>query len=409
MRAFYYLEETCENLRQHKLRSILTGFGVTWGILLLVILLGVGEGFYWGVFRQFAGYAQNSMWFWAGQRAAGDHALFTAPLLQKLPNSVPGIEYVTPVDQEFGAILLNDRGEDYNKASLKGVGVSYDQVGQLVLEKGRFLNSRDVALNRPVCVIGNDVQSTLFKREDPIGQFMSVDGYYFQVVGTLDKDAAFNRQEQRAVLIPWQTFQKTFNRGTEFGHFRVSLQPGAVAQAVENEVRIYLAEQLRFDQSDPRTLYVFNFGEQAQKFNELFQGVRLFLGVIGACMLLSGVVGVSNMMLVLVKERTQEIGIRKVLGASSQEILMMVLAESIFISLAAGTVGMLAGVGSIYVLNRVLDYIDPAQHLLIAHLAFKFSAAIAALLLLVIAGAMAGIMPAKRATSILPIEALNTE
>lgn len=408
MFALYYLEETYHNLRQNKLRSILTGLGVTWGIFLLVILLGVGEGFYHGVFRNFSGYAQNSIWFWNGQRASGDALLFTAPLLDKLQGRIASIKHITPVVWGQSS-LLNYMGEDYNKASVKGVGTSYDQVGQLVLEKGRFLNHRDSTYSRPVCVIGNDVQSTLFKREDPIGKFINVNGYYFQVIGSLDKEATFNREEQRSVLIPLHTFYKTFNWGAEFWHFRISLQPEAIAQVVEEQVRTYLAEQLCFDKTDRRTLYAANFGKQAQTFNKLFHGVRIFLWTVGLCMLLSGVMGVSNMILVLVKERTQEIGIRKVLGASSQEILMMILSESIFISLTSGIVGMLAGIGSIYGINRILDYIDPTQSLLLAHLEFKFSAAIAALLILVLAGAIAGIMPAKRATAILPIKALNTE
>ena len=409
MLAFHYLEEAYEQLRQHKLRSSLTGFGVAWGIFLLVLLLGVGEGFYRGVYRQFSGYAQNNMWFWGGQRVAGDYIRFTAPLLNKLQNSIAGIACITPVYREFGPSLLNYLGEDYNNASLKGVGISYDQVGQLVLGQGRFLNSRDEAFTRPVCVIGNDIQSTLFKSKNPIGKFISINGQYFQVVGTLDKEAAFNREEQKAVLMPSNTFRKTFNKHTGFQHFRLSLQPQAVASTVENKVRTYLAEQLCFDKADRRTLYVFNLGKQAQSFDKLFHGVRLFLWVVGGCMLLSGVIGVSNMMLVLVKERTQEIGIRKVLGASTQEILLMVLSEAILISLAAGTVGMLAGVGSIYGLNRLLDYVDPSQQLLIAHLAFKPSTAITALILLVIAGATAGLVPARRATKILPIKALTSE
>ena len=165
----------------------------------------------------------------------------------------------------------------------------------------------------------------------------------------------------------------------------------------------------RQDKSDAKALYAFNFGKETQKFNDLFGGIRTFLWAIGVCLLLSGMIGVSNMVLVSVKERTQEIGIRKVLGANYKEILAMVLSESIFISLTAGIMGMTAGMGAIYLLNRVLDYIDPTQSLLIARLAFKLPEALVALLLLVIAGAVAGIIPAKRATNILPVKALNTE
>ena len=409
MSVFYYLEETFQNLRQHKLRSMLTGFGVAWGIFILVLLLGVGEGFYHGTFRKFSGYAKNSVWFWGGQRAAGDPVLFSAPLLYKMKHSIAEIQHLSPVAMGYQPVLLRYMGEDYNQAAVQGISASYAQISQLILKKGRFLNERDESTARPVCVIGHDVQRILFKREDPIGKFMSVGGHYFQVVGTLDKDAAINRREQKSVLTSFQTFCQTFNRSAECQEFRISLQPGTIAQTVEQEVRTYLAERLCFDQSDAKELYVFNFGKETQKFNDLFGGIRVFLWTIGVCLLLSGMMGVSNMVLVSVKERTQEIGIRKVLGASSKEILVMILSESVFISLTSGIVGMAAGIGSICLLNRVLDYADPAQNLLIAHLAFRLPAAMAALLLLVMAGALAGMMPAKKATDILPIQALNTE
>lgn len=397
----YYLEESFENLRQNKLRSILTGFGVAWGIFLLVILLGVGEGFYKGVSRKFSGYAQNSVWFW---RPQGD---VTESILNKLQASVVGIEHIAPIGW-FPSSPLNYQNEDYS-ADVKGVGISYGQVAQLMLGEGRFLNTRDKALHRPVCVIGHEVQTNLFKNEAPIGKFISIDGYYFQVVGTLDREEALNKEEGKAVLVPLQTMQKTFNLGTGLRSFRMSLQPGASSQKIEDEVRAYLAKQLRFDKANPRELYIGNFSKRVQQFNALFQGIRLFLWVIGICMLLSGIVGVSNMMFVLVKERTQEIGIRKVIGASAQEILLMIMTEAISISLVAGTIGMLAGIGGIQLLNQLLDYVDPMQQSSLSHLVFRPSAAIAALVLLVIAGAVAGLMPARRATAILPIKALNSE
>ncbi|MCU0318067.1 MAG: ABC transporter permease [Amoebophilaceae bacterium] len=409
MSALYYVEEVYQNLRQHKLRSVLTGFGVAWGIFILVILLGAGEGFYHGTFRKFAGYAKNSVWFWGGQRVSGHRVLFSAPLLDKMQHKIEGIQYATLVARPYGPVLVSYLEEEYNQAAVQGVGASYAQVSQLVLQRGRFLSERDETNARLVCVVGYDIQRILFKKKDPIGQFLSVGGMYFQVVGTLAKDAATNRREQKSVFIPFHTFCETFNQSAECDEFRLALYPGAMAQTIEQEVRAYLARQLRFEQSNEKALYAFNFGKETEKFNALFHGIRLFLWAVGVCLLLSGVVGVGNMMLVQVKDRTQEIGIRRVLGASAREILVMILSESIFISLTAGIVGMVAGVGAIYLLNRVLDYMDPTQSLLMAHLVFKLSSAVVALLLLIIAGAVAGIMPAKRAINILPINALNTE
>ena len=349
------------------------------------------------------------MRIWAGQRAAGDQIMFTAPLLYKLSGNVKGIKNITPVVGGRQSSLLTYGREDYNKALIRGVGFSYASIGRLALAQGRFLNSRDEALARPVCVIGKQVQRTLFKDEAPIGKFISVNGHYFQVVGTLAGWNPFNRGERKSVLIPFQTFCKTFNWGTEFWHFRLSLRPWKNAQAAEDGIRAYLAEQLCFDKEDERTLEFFSTAKQAQSFDSLFGSIRIFLWIIGILTLLGGAVSVSNMMLVGVKERTQEIGVRKVLGAGYQEILLMILSESVFISLTSGIVGILAGMGSIQVINKLLDYMDPDEALLIAHLEVQFPAIVASLALLVVVGAIAGLMPARKATSILPIKALNTE
>lgn len=165
----------------------------------------------------------------------------------------------------------------------------------------------------------------------------------------------------------------------------------------------------QFDSADQNALYIHNIDVQVQAFTTLFRNIRFFLWVIGSCMLFSGIVGINNMMLVAVKERTQELGIRKIFGASAQETLIMILSESILLSLTVGVVGMLVGMMAIYGLNNLLDYMGPTLHLTMAHLVFRLPAAIAALLLLVISGAVAGIVPAKRAMAILPIKALNTE
>jgi len=339
----HHLEETYQNLRQHRHRSVLTGFGVTWGIFMLIILLGAGEGFYNGVARQFAGYAQNTMRFWGGWRKAGDVILFTAPLLHKLSKNVAGIQYVSPVAGGYQPSWLTYGHEYYDQALIKGVSCKHAKVGQLALSQGRFLNPRDEALTRPVCVIGQQVQQILFKGESPIGKFINVNGHYFQVVGTLAGGDSFNREERQSVLVPHVVFCKAFNWGAEFWHFRASLMPGVNAQAIEQDIRTYLAEQLYFDPTNKRALHVYNLSKEAQSFHNLFRNIRIFLWVIGICTLLGGIVGISNMMLVGVKERTQEIGIRKVLGASYQEILLMILSESVFISLAAGIVGVVAG------------------------------------------------------------------
>ncbi|MEM9416893.1 MAG: ABC transporter permease [Bacteroidota bacterium] len=394
----YYLEESFENLRQNKFRSILTGFGVAWGIFLLVLLLGAGESLYNGTSKNFSRYAENFISFWSPSSP------YTTPLLNKLQASIKDIEHIAP-SIWFSSSKLRYQGEDYSASTLQGVGIHYAQIMKLVLDQGRFFNQRDETLTRQVCVIGHDVKTALFKKEDPIGKFISVDGRYHQVIGTLDSNTSFNKAFQERVFVPMQWIQKTYGI-TGFDQFLVSLKAGVSAQAVEDKTKTYLLEQLHPGKTESAKIYTYNNKKEVEKFNTLFNVIRLFLWLVGICMLLSGIVGVSNMMFVLVKERTQEIGIRKVIGASAQEILLMVMTEAIFISLVAGIVGMLAGVGSIHLLNRLIDYINPSM---LGHLVFRPSAAITALILLVTAGAIAGLMPARRATAILPIKALNSE
>lgn len=394
----YYLEESFANLRQNKLRSILTGFGVAWGIFLLVLLLGAGESLYNGTSKNFSRYAENFISFWSYPSPC------TTPLLNKLQANVEGIEHIAPAIW-FGSPQLRYQGEDYVAENLRGVGTHYAQIMKLALDQGRFFNQRDETLTRQVCVIGHDVKTALFKENDPIGKFISVDGRYHRVIGTLDSNTSFNKEFQKRVFVPMQWIQKTYGI-TGFSQFLVSLKAGVSAQAVEDKTKTYLLEQLYPGKTESNKIYTHNNKKQVEEFNALFNVIRLFLWIVGICMLLSGIVGVSNMMFVLVKERTQEIGIRKVIGASSREILLMVMTEAVFISLVAGIVGMLAGVGSIHLLNRLIDYIDPSM---LGQLVFRPSAAIVALVLLVVAGAVAGLMPARRATAILPIKALNSE
>ena len=396
----YYLEESFANLRQNKLRSTLTGFGVAWGIFLLVLLLGAGESLYNGTSKRFSRYAENFIHFFSRHPC-------TTPLLDKLQANVEEIEHVAPY-VGAGSPKLRYQGESYSANYLQGVGIHYTQIMKLTLDEGRFFNYRDGALTRSVCVIGHEVKTTLFKKENPIGKFISIDGRYHQVIGTLDGDAAFNKDYQQEVFVPIQWIQKNYSR-TEFHTFFVSLKAGVSAQKVEEKVKAYLLEQFRVGKTESAKIYTYNNKKQVEEFNALFNVIRLFLWIVGICMLLSGIVGVSNMMFVLVKERTQEIGIRKVIGASAREILLMVMTEAVFISLVAGIIGMLAGVGSIHLLNQLMDYVGPMQKSSLGHLVFRPSAAIAALILLVVAGAVAGLMPARRATAILPIKALNSE
>lgn len=407
MSVVYYLEETYQNLKHHKLRSVLTGLGVTWGIFILVILLGAGEGFANGVMKRFSGFARNVITCYSGYTPERGWIQFKVSWLNQLRHNV-GIQYITPLS--YNTCDISHRGK-HQKKQVVSADVCYHKIAQLELKKGRFLNSQDAIYARPVCVIGDRIKNTFFKEEDPIGKFIEVRGTYLQVVGVLDKDAPLNSKDQDHVLIPFQTFARLYNPDilNMCYEFKILLHPRADSKRTEKEVRAYLNEHLQLTDSDTDAIRIWNVNAIVNLHHKLFRNIRLFLWVIGIFILLNGILGISNMMLVAVHERTQELGIRKVLGASARETRIMVLTEAICISLISGMVGMVAGMGVIHVLNGILDYMHHGPNVMMDHLVFRLPVALAALFLLVIAGAIAGIVPAKRAMAILPIQALNTE
>lgn len=410
--SYHVFKESLQNLRAYKLRSLLTGFGVVWGIFILVILLSVGEGFYNGVFEKFKGYAHNVLWCWGRESQEGERIRFSLSALRSLERSVPDVQYAVPV-VNFGRsnAMYSQYGTRFY-GDLKGTQAYYQQAGLLEIVKGRFLNSRDEALARTVCVIGHQLCEALFGDRDPIGEIVTVEGVCFRVVGVFDKDALGNRDVHSSLVTPIQTLSNTTNPGVQdhFGHFQASMRSDARdPEQVEQAVRAHLASQLGFKSTDKEAVHFFNLSQRMQSFHSLFHSIRVFLWGVGLCILLSGVVGVGNMMLVVVKERTPEIAIRKVLGASTRDILGMILAEAVCISVLSGIIGMSMGYVCIALGNTLLEHIDPKQELLLGHLEFKPSAAVAALAILTSAGVLAGILPARRATAILPIKALNSE
>ena len=408
MSVAYYLEETYQNLKHHKLRSILTGVGVTWGIFILVILLGAGEGFANGVMRRLSGFARNVITCYGHYSPERGKAQFKIPWIYQLRHNIPGIQYVTPVAWIDCTVSYQKK---HKQKRITSADVCYHRIAQLGLGKGRFFNDRDALFARPVCVIGDRVNNDFFKDQDSLGRFLNVQGTLMQVVGILDKDAPLNNEYQDHVLVLYQVFARLNTPALldKCYMFKVLLEPEADAKHVEKGIKIDLAKKLQLSSSETDDFFMRNVNAIVDVHQKLFRNIRMFLWLIGILILLNGIVGVSNMMLVAVHERTQELGIRKILGASARETRTMILSESICISLVSGIIGIACGMAVIYMLNGILDYVDPGQTAMMAHLSFKLPVALAALGLVVMAGALAGIVPARRAMAVLPIKALQTE
>ena len=404
-------QEIFATMQRNKLRTGLTAFGVFWGIFMLVLLLGAGKGMQNGIMKEFGGGAQNSLYVWGGKTSLpwqglkpGRDIIFTNDDLQALRQQVAGVDLVGPRNQLTGEYTIV-RGTQNGSYRVFGTEPDFLRINGEVLQKGRMLNLRDLTERRKVIVLGERVRKVLFKDEDALGQYVQLKGVFFKVVGIFTNTQNQGRAEERA-YIPFSTFQITFNQYNKVQTMALSSTAGVSVAQVEGQVRRLMARRHQFDPTDKQAIGLNNNEEEVARFNGLFNGIRLFVLVIGVLTLLAGVVGVSNIMLIIVQERTREIGVRKALGATPGSIVSMVVQESVVITGLSGYLGLLAGVALLDFIRYLLDqsggttsYFD--------HPEVDVGVAVGATVLLVVAGAVAGLVPAMKAANVRPIEALN--
>jgi len=404
-------------LTANKLRTTLTAFGVFWGIFMLMLLLGSGRGLENGVTRGFDNEATNSFYVWsratskpfrglpAGRRFSLDNDDHRA-----IVEHVPEAEVVAPRLQ-LGGYRSGDNVVRRDKTGSFSVMGDYPQIARVqrvALVAGRFLNPIDLADERKVAVIGTRVREILFApEEDPLGGYLQVRGVYFQVVGVHRPTGDGEGREEQAntIYVPFTTAQRTFNFGREIGWFAITSRPDVRASVAEQRVLRLLRERHRIHPDDERALGHWNTEEEFRKVTGLFSGIRVLVWIVGIGTLAAGVIGVSNIMLVIVRERTQEIGVRRALGATPASVIAQIVLEAVLLTASAGYVGLIAGMALIDVVAARLPpggsdvaFIDPAVDL---------RAALQALVVLVVAGVLAGVMPAQRAVAVRPVEALR--
>ncbi len=402
-------EEIFTSIRRHKMRTALTALGVFWGIFMLVILLGAGQGLQNGVEYQFRDDATNSIWLRRGTTSKeyrglpkGRRIEFTNEEYDFLVENFADIEHIT------GRYYLSgDRIVAYGDQSfsypIRSVHPGHLHIENTLIQDGRYLNQQDLDEYRKVAVIGRKVKDDLFGGEgDPIGREISIGGIVYKVVGWYEDTGGDN--EMRIIYLPITTAQKVY-AGTERIHqlmFSTGDMPLEEMQDLEGKVRRMLAVRLGFDPSDRRALYINNRAEDYQQVQSLFFAIKAFVWFVGIGTLLAGVIGVSNIMLIIVKDRTKEIGIRKAMGATPRSIISMVLQEAVFLTALAGYGGMLAGIAVLYGLGSLeLDYFRHPQ--------VNIWVAMAAIAVLMLAGALAGLMPAIQAARINPVVAMQAK
>jgi putative ABC transport system permease protein len=409
--------EIAQTMSRSKLRTGLTMFGVGWGMFMLLLMLGFGDGLERGVERKFGGDATNSVFLW-GQRTslpyqghrAGRRVRFHNADTDAIAATIQGIEHLAPRNQLGGYQGGTNVTHDGKTGSYQVMGDTpqYRYIQPMIFDAGRFIDPLDEAEHRKVAVIGRGVYRELYTPgADPIGSTLQIRGVWFRVIGMIHSPNSGDEGDSAdtTVHVPFSTFQRAFNSGDEVRWYALTGRPQVSAETLEEDVSKLLASRCGVHPEDEDAIGSFNAAEEFAKITNLFMGIRLFVWFVGTATLLSGVVGVSNIMLIVVKERTREIGIRRAIGAPASSVIGQVMQESIVLTLVAGYAGLVAGVA---VLESMAVLVGEDNEV-IGNPQVDFRVALAAAVVLTATGALAGIIPAQRAASVRPVEALRAE
>lgn len=403
---FWY--EIYESVRRKPSRTILTGIGISWGIFILIVLVGIGSGFERGVFKLFNGFSKSTTYVYASETSMGYKGMangrkiqFQKEDLDMLKSRIPEITHLSPEIGRWNAVYVDTQNGWFET---RGVYPDYFRIKLLEIENGRALNNLDMNEARKVVLIGQNVVDMLFKKENPIGKHLRINQEIFRVVGTI-KNTMLSSYEARVIYMPYSVYEQIDARAGQFGTVVFSIIKEAKVRDVNKRVRNIMARKYQFDPSDDKVFYFNSMEEQVKAFTDLFVMIRKFLWFMGISTLISGIIGVGNIMYSSAKERTREIGIRKSVGAKAQQIKAMFLWESIALTSLAGYVGLILGWGILKVVALFISEDTPIME----RPGLDFPTAIAAVFILVIAGTLAGLRPAIYAAELNPIEALKEE
>ena len=405
--------EIIDTLTRNKSRSFLTGFGVFWGVFMLIALIGGGQGLKELLNQNFEGFATNSALVWAQPTTKpykgfrkGRQWTMVYKDVQRMKEQVPELDVVTPMVSRWGNNAVF--GDHKSSCNMSGVSPDYAKVMEPKIYYGRYLNDMDLQQRRKVCVLGKKVYKTLFPGGgDPCGKLIRVDSVYYRVVGVDFKTGGvnLNGDSEEAVVLPITLMQQTYNMGEEIHILCVTAKPGITMSKITDKMRSVVARAHLVDPTDEQGVMVFNTEVLFQLLDNLFRGVNFLIWLVGLGTLLAGAIGVSNIMMVTVRERTTEIGIRRAIGATPTMILSQIISESIVLTLVAGMSGILFGV----LILQMLELANTEDGILTAHFQVQFWTAITAALAVSIMGVLAGLAPAARAMSIKPVDAMRDE
>lgn len=415
-------QEIFSSLKQNKLRTTLTGLSVSWGIFILIILLGAGNGLNNGVMENFQERAVNRVSLRSGTTAlpfmglkSGRNLRFQDKELEVIINDVVESRLITPESSNNQTI---SNGREFGSYQVRGVMPDYFHIEKLIIKPkdGRFVNHLDIQNENKIIVLDEKIEETLFKGKSALGEYVKVGQLMYQVVGINSKKPGWGNPSS---YLPFSTYQMIYNPGKKFNNITFTVE--GLNTKVENEtfneeVRNEMARSMKFSAEDRQALYLSNGQEEYIQTQKIFGGITLFVAIIGIFTLIAGIVGVSNIMLVSVKERTREIGIRKAIGASPMSILKSIVLESILITAIFGYIGMMAGIGITEIANFLLEQgaasqiaTDVPQMSIFKNPTVNLGYVLISTGILIISGVIAGYMPAYKAVKVKPIEAMRKD
>lgn len=406
-------KEILDTITRNKTRSFLTGFGVFWGVFMLVFLIGGGNGTKELLNSNFAGFATNSGIIfaqattkpYAGFRK-GRKWMMTYDDVTRLKEQIPELDVVSPMLSNWGSkTIYGDKKAD---CVVKGLLPEYAKVSEPKIYYGRYLNDMDMAQHRKVCVLGKKIYKNLFANgENPLGKLVRIDSVYYSVVGVdyTTGGININGSSQESVIVPITVMQQAYNMGNDIHLISMTVKRGYSVSELAPRICRIIGKAHSVDPTDEKAITLLNTEEMFGLLDSLFTGVNFMIWLVGIGTLFAGSIGVSNIMMVTVKERTTEIGIRRAIGATPKVILSQIITESIMLTSVAGMSGIMFAV----IILQMLEVGTTTDGILAAHFQIQFWTAIGAAILISILGVLAGLAPAFRAMSIKPVDAMRDE
>lgn len=410
-------KEIWQTISRNKMRSFLTGFGVAWGVFMFVVMYGIGNGFDNGIKQNINDISQNSMFLFANQTTveykgynAGRQWSMNAEDIKMLKENMPEIQYIEgALFSQFGG--KTSRGEHSGDYNFEGIDENHHKIEKFVISKGRLFNHLDMVDKRKFCIIGVRVYEQLFKKdENPIGQQICINGLYFTVVGVVlgSENMRIGGDVNNSVFVPLSTMQQIMNEGNNVHLISIAAYDNVNIKDIEKEVETLIKAKHSIAPEDEAALNMFNIQQFFLIFKNLFLGIRLLTWIVGMGTLLAGAVGISNIMLVSIRERTNEIGIRRALGAKPKIILRQIMNESLLLTFIAGYSGFFFGVLLLSGIDK-LTQMSSDDVSMFVNPQISFFMGVTAIIIILLSGLLAGIIPARSALRIKAIDALRDE